>query len=451
MDYLAYLLLLTRSSCDLLFEFTRMNVGGIELTLGAVLNVIVIAVACYMVVTRKVNLFAIFVWAPFLLVTLISISWTPDRIAAIRLYISFLTYVSFFIIPYALRLVYRDSAWLLKAIIWSSIFPIVYGIFEYFFFLPSDNRVTSTFEHANVFAFYLVNIIGCILFVRSSSLIGFQRWSGSFAMPVVGVLLALLILTQTRAAWAGSIVILMTYAGWVDRRYLAGLLFIPFLLLIPSVQERIHDLSQGSEYTGQMQSDADTLNSYAWRELMWDSALKDAEDTPLLGKGLSSFRGNSVKFFPLPLAEGGTDAHSGFIQSIYENGYAGFFCFLFMNLSVLWRAWIGREVDRKGSFLVISIILANLCAMYSDNVYYYLSVNWYFWSFLGVVFAKWDQAVEQRRRAEATLHLADTVLHNPRFLTARADLRPNPGTSARDRVAQVTLGGDPQRDSEGNS
>ena len=401
MDYFAYLLLLTRSSGDLLFEFTHINVGGTELTFGAVLNVIVIAVACYMVVTRNVNLFPIFVWAPFLVVTLISISWTTDRIAAIRLYISFLTYMSFFIIPYALRPIYRDSAWLLKAIIWSSIFPIVYGILQSLFFLPSDNRLISTFPHANIFAFYLVNIIGSILFVRSSSLIGFQRWSGLFAMPVVGALLALLILTQSRAPWAASIIILMTYAGWVDRRYLAGLLFIPFLLLIPSVQERIQDLSQGTEYTGRMQSEADTLNSYAWRELLWEYALKDAEETPLLGKGLSSFRGNSVRFFPLPLQEGGIDAHSGFIQSIYENGYVGFFCLLFLYLSVLWRAWIGRKVDRKGSFLVISIVLANFSANYSDNPYYYLSVNWYFWSFLGVVFAKWDRVVEERRRGEA--------------------------------------------------
>jgi hypothetical protein len=87
-------------------------------------------------------------------------------------------------------------------------------------------------------------------------------------MPVVGVLLALLVLTQTRAAWAGALIILMTYAGWVERRYLLGLLVMPFLLLIPSVSERISDLGQGSEYTGRMQSDADKLNSYAWRELM---------------------------------------------------------------------------------------------------------------------------------------------------------------------------------------
>ena len=156
-------------------------------------------------------------------------------------------------------------------------------------------------------------------------------------MPVVGVLLVLLVLTQTRAAWAGAVIILMTYAGWVERRYLLGLLVIPFLLLIPSVSERIADFGQGSEYTGRMQSEADKLNSFAWRELMWEFALKDAENTPLLGKGLSSFSGNSVRFFPLPLLEG-MDAHSGFIQAIYENGYVGFFCLVFVYLSVLWRA-----------------------------------------------------------------------------------------------------------------
>jgi O-antigen ligase len=112
-----------------------------------------------------------------------------------------------------------------------------------------------------------------------------------------------------------------------------------------------------------------------------------------------TFERGPVRFFPLPIAEGGMDAHSGFVQSTYENGYVGFFCLVFLYLSVLWRAWTGRIVDRKGSLLVISVILANLCAIYADNVFYYLSVNWYFWGFLGVVFVKWDRAVEERRRA----------------------------------------------------
>ena len=134
MEYLAYALLLTRSSTDALFELTRVDVGGTALTFGAVLNVIVIAVACDMVVVRQVSPFPIFVWAPFLLQTPISISWTTDKIAAVRLYISLLSYMSFFIIPYALRPIYRDSARLLKAIIWSSVVPIGFFIFEYFFF-----------------------------------------------------------------------------------------------------------------------------------------------------------------------------------------------------------------------------------------------------------------------------------------------------------------------------
>ena len=54
---------------------------------------------------------------------------------------------------------------------------------------------------------------------------------------------------------------------------------------------------------------------------------------------------------------------------------------------------------------MISIIVANLFAIYSDNVFYYLSVDWYFWSFLGIVFAKWDRVVEERRRAEARLRV----------------------------------------------
>jgi hypothetical protein len=113
-----------------------------------------------------------------------------------------------------------------------------------------------------------------------------------------------------------------------------------------------------------------------------------------LGKGLSSFRGNTVRFFPLPLPEGGIDAHSGYIQSFYENGYVGFACYLALYLAILWRAWNGRKVDPRGAWIVIAVIFAHMLASYSDNIYYYLSVNWYFWSFLGIVFAKWDRVAQ---------------------------------------------------------
>jgi O-antigen ligase len=185
---------------------------------------------------------------------------------------------------------------------------------------------------------------------------------------------------------------LVVYAVVVDRRYLASLLVLPLLLVVPAVRDRLVDLQQGTKYTGQMKSESDKLNSYAWRKVMWQSALADSEDDRLLGKGLGSSRINSKVFFPIPIdnPSGLTDVHSGFVQAIYETGILGFACYLFIYAAVLWRAWEGRLIDRRGSFMVISVILAHMMAAYSDNIFYYVPLNWYFWSFIGIVFAKWD-------------------------------------------------------------
>ena len=41
--------------------------------------------------------------------------------------------------------------------------------------------------------------------------------------------------------------------------------------------------------------------------------------------------------------------------------------------------------------MLTSVIGAYMLANFSDNVFDYGSLNWYFWGFLGVVFAKWAQ------------------------------------------------------------
>ena len=150
-------------------------------------------------------------------------------------------------------------------------------------------------------------------------------------MPVVGVLLALLVLTQKRAAWAGAVIILMTYAGWVERRYLLGLLVIPFLLLIPSVSERIPSSVRG--VSTPVECGATPTNSILCMAGAYVGVCSErCRGHTIIGQGPVFISRELGQIFPLPLPEGGMDAHSGFVQSIYENGYVGFLGLLFMQL-----------------------------------------------------------------------------------------------------------------------
>lgn len=328
MDFLTFMILLMRSSADRVFDIMRIQVAGMEMTPGAILNLAVLGLIGLMILMRRSgSAYPFRVWLPFLLVAAVSIAWSPDRAGALRAFFALLTYLSFFAIPFLVCIAWRHSARLLKATIYSSIVPTAVGLLELVFFRRPDGRVLSTFLHPNGFAFYLMVVLGVIYFLLSSSAVRFTPLVRRLMVPYSGVLVGLIIMTQTRAAWVGTFVILATYALFINRRYLIVFPLLPLLIFIPAVGDRLADLERGTAYTGAMASKADAINSFAWRQLMWESALADVADTAVFGKGLASFVANSRIFFPLPESTSqtyyrgeGFPAHNVYVQVFYETG-----------------------------------------------------------------------------------------------------------------------------------
>jgi O-antigen ligase len=216
----------------------------------------------------------------------------------------------------------------------------------------------------------------------------------------------LIVLTQTRSAWFGVLLILAAFAFFRDRRYLLLLLLLPMLLLVPAVSDRLDDLGHGTEFKGEIQSEADTINSFAWRTLMWQSAMEDAADTPLFGKGLASFGSNALRFFPLADLKGGYSvkgigAHSAYVQAGYETGLVGLACYLSIFFRLIYRALRYFRRDPGGTLVLISIIVCYMSESFSDNMFEYGSVNQYFWGLLGIVFAKWELESAEARAASS--------------------------------------------------
>ncbi len=411
MDFLTFLVFLVRSSTDRVFDAVRIHVAGMEMTPGALVNLAVLGLAALMILTRAGSVltrpgsaFPFRVWAPFLFVAAVSLAWSPDKAGGIRALLVLLTYASFFALPFFVRMPFRRTAQLLKAIVYSSIIPVAVGLLELALFRDPGGRIQSTFVHPNGFAFYLMVMLGLICFLLSSSTVRFTPTIRRLMLPYSGILLVLLVMTQTRAAWAGTFLIGATYAIFIRRRYLVVLLLLPLLVFVPAVGDRLADLDRGTAYTGAMESRADTLNSYAWRTLLWESAIKDASDTPMLGKGLASFAPNSLKFFPIAdtrktYYRGGIGAHSAYVQTFYETGAVGLICYLLIYIGVLVRILRHFHTDPRGSVMLASVILAFMTVNFSDNILDYGSINMYFWGFVAVVLAKWSV---QRSRFHAS-------------------------------------------------
>lgn len=388
MARLFLVVLITRAACDPVFESIKPESGG-GMGLGALVNLFVLFVAALYYLRRPQAIGRIVapIWVPFLIAALVSTAIAPSFASSARLFLVQLSYCAVFAIPFYLVRSPADVRPCLNAILLSSLIPVAYGLAQ--LALQGglrggeEYRISATFSHPNIFGFYLVLIMAAILYL--------QRAAGVPPRPVLRralwlymiVLVALLVCTKTRSAWAGAFMVFAVYGMFFRRRLLLYVLLVPALLLLdPAVRERLADLGSSNQSPTQ-----GNVNSFAWRMLLWKAGLNWMDDHHAgFGYGLDSFKFYSPHFFPL---EGPDtwDPHNVYVQLYFEAGLAGLaaYAWLFARLSAMLRAVFAR--DREGATILIALALAYLATSASDNMLYYLSYNWYFWFLMGTVCA----------------------------------------------------------------
>ncbi|WP_162600770.1 O-antigen ligase family protein [Paraburkholderia sp. C35] len=343
------------------------------------MNALIILMGVAIVIQRGIRVLRtpLIVWLTYLVYALYSLARSPDPFEGFRLFLGLLSTFMVFTIALNVTGSRRQAETLLKCILYSSIPVAVFGIIQYAMINGFSGRLQSTFEHPNILAFYLVLVLTCIFYVRHLGMMprAFPARLGRYAY--LALLLVFLLLTQTRSAWIAAVVGFALYACLANRKLLIGLVLIPPLLLVPAVSDRLSDL--GSNGSAQDIKNGVQLDSLSWRQLLWQYALIDSNDARVVGKGLGSFRNNSQFFFPL---EATADAHSAYIQTIYEMGAVGLALYVATFAAMIIAI---RKIDhnRKRGAIAIALIAAYLLESYSDNTIYYLSFNWYFWALIG--------------------------------------------------------------------
>ena len=381
--------LLVRSSCDPLFGLTQADGGGMGL--GAAVNALVIVLALLFCLESPVLIgSAILPWTGFLMAGLASVISSPEPfMKAFRAFLAITSYAAVFALPFALIRSREGALRCLAVVMCSSIIPIAYAFVE----LASGSaaradgiRVSSTFNHPNIFAFYLVGLLALTLFLLRSSLVSLSQRIGRWLVLYLPIIVILLLLTGTRSAWICGAIILIVYASIVDKRYLLCLPLVPFIIYLPNVAERLSDLQTGNLDYGYAQ-----LNSYEWRKILWQSALDWLMENPseylVLGYGLGSFEHYQPLFFP---RGEGVGAHNALLQIFFEMGILGVLGVLWLFVSLFAKLKVGYSFDKAGAMIMMTLALAYVVASYSDNMLDYLVFQWYFWFIMGVVCA-WYQ------------------------------------------------------------
>ncbi|MES1980887.1 MAG: O-antigen ligase family protein [Pseudomonadota bacterium] len=376
------LILLFRASGDIFLESSKFSTG---VGVGGLINALIILIAMLFVLERPsgITRLIISIWGGVLLVALIASAHTPVPADAIRMFLAMVSNFAVFVIAFYLVKSRADFQLFLGIVVLSSVLPVLYSFVDIALnshvTSPDGFRLKSTFSHANIFAFYLVFIISLVFYQIKSDLVALTQARRIGLALYLLLLIALLLLTKTRSAWAGCFVVFVVYGVLFERRYLLYLLLVPLAgLLIPSVRDRLLDLNSGNEYVQYAK-----LNSYAWRKLLWKTSLEWMKPlNSIMGYGLDSFRYYSPQFFPLA-GKMNVGAHSTYVQWFFETGIVGVTAAAWMYCRMLYTLWLGRTEDRLGTAIIITLVVEYLVFAYSDNMQYYLSFNWYFWFVMG--------------------------------------------------------------------
>lgn len=383
-------MLVARPSLDLLFGMGRIEVGPISLTPGFVFNVAFVSLAgmmilhAFLVDRRSQAVFRTWavLWTPFLLAGFIAAAHTPALSEAVQALFNYLTFasVSLLALYYA---PYIGRRTLTLGIASSGVIPLVTGLIQ-FAIGDTNGRLTASFSHPNILAFYLMIYIAFLYHAQISDYVR-SGWQRSVIWALLVVAGVELLLTGTRSAFGATAVFLVIYSTFRRPLYLLPMLLVPPLaMLVPGVTERVMDAAAGapemsyaylvSVAHGNVDgSQFVEVDSGTWRRYMWQAAWPWIENKMAFGYGLASFKPLSREFFELSSASG-SGAHNVYVQTIFEGGILLLFSFLYLLIALIVIPFF--RLTYPGERLFIGLIVICYAAVSaSDNMLGYLVVN----------------------------------------------------------------------------
>ncbi|HEX7983492.1 MAG TPA: O-antigen ligase family protein [Duganella sp.] len=401
------MIILFRASGDNVLELTRFSIGSYPVGVGGVINAMVILLAMLLVFEKPslVPRRGYMAWLPFLLVTMLGVFTSPEKGDAARLFLTQLSYFAIFVGGYYCVRSMQDFRFCMKLMLWSSVIPILYSFYILAYVklaVGGEFRMRGTFGHPNVMAFYLTVIVAVAFYLLKTLPAQTPTRVRAGLVLYMLVLLAMLVLTKTRSAWTATGLAFGLYALIFERRYLIYMAVLGALaLFIPGVGDRLSDLGQGNQV-----SIYSNLNSFAWRVYLWETAI--AWMSPIsfiIGNGLQSFVKYSIIFFPIAgkVAYG---AHSVYVQLLFELGVFGLITFGWLGYSLLKQLMPMFKIDKLAGYTLVVMMVNLLVCSFSDNMFYYLSYNWYLWFAVGAGCALFRLAPAAAKPAATALHPA---------------------------------------------
>lgn len=378
------LLLATRAWLDPVFDQSKEG-GGVGL--GGVLNVAVLLLGffAFMSFRAKKNQRIFILWLPVLFLSGVSVLYAPVFFDSLRAYLGWVTYFVMFLLGYISVRNSSDVQLVAKAVYFSYIITAIFSIYQ----LLSDNmyysedivRINSAFNHPNIYAFYLVFVISIALYFLVTNQ-EYERFSGHKWVIFSGLIF--LMMTQTRSAWIGMLMVFMVYFYFNNKKlFFLIVMLLPLTVFLPVVGDRLADVLSGQGGEEEFLYYYERMNSYVWRKVVWGAAWQEIMNRPILGHGYNSFSYYFLDFFPYG-ADQGMDAHNSYVQIAFDSGLIAALFYVVLIFGVLYLFLKMLAFDRRGVSVIVGLVIFYIAAGYSDNVTFYLNFNWYYWFFIGM-------------------------------------------------------------------
>ncbi len=366
-------LLLIRSSLDITKSYFSVYIfSGLQLTAAIGVSLLLILGGIYYLLSHRVAVLRIpltKIIIIFLLFSVLNLLLTENIAAGMEELLRFISMFVIYVMVWDLFRTDKQIHCLVNAVLFSALIPIGFGLYQAVLnqgqFITGFIRVYGTFAHPNPFAFYLIIILALTVNLylhRPPRPVRLRL----FLISLAGVFC--LLLTFTRTAWFGFLLILLLAAFYRDRRLLwfFVLLIAVFCLLSP-IRSRFYDLST-------------SFNSMNYRFYIWKGGLEQLSAIPILGRGLGSFK-LMDKF--------GDQAHNVYLRVLFELGIVGLAAYLVLIIAVLRRltaALRGFGARRNYTYaLVLAVFSAFFIyqlAAFTGNILYRPAIQWYLWALI---------------------------------------------------------------------
>ncbi len=380
-------LLIIRPILDYFTNDSLLEAGPITVNIAVLLSAVVLIAGGSLLLKnwkRIRSIPLVWPWSAFLFFVCLSLLNSVDLSTSIPEIARILTIVSLFSLGYFIINSTTRLKLLVNTLLISAIIPALAAFIQFsnssglsLSFMDISNRLFGTFSHPNLFAFYLVFILGLLLykFLRKK-----ENDHKLFWLISIGTLLFLLIQTYTRGAWIAFVIIVLI-AGTLQYRKILVLsigIFIAIYALFSPIQERINSSLSG-----------DQSSSVQWRYMMWQDSLEYAKERPVLGFGagtteivIESKRGKELE---------SSAAHNDFIKIALEYGVGGLVSFvILLGLLLAYSTNIFRRLNKTSTsktlvlaFLAISVsfVISSLF----DNIMDTTALQWAWWALAGSI------------------------------------------------------------------